>query len=96
MEPRPKPGWIVASHPPRDPTIARSRWLAQSDARIVPDLGATPSDLTSPSIVLRALGLWAVFYFDFSIALSTSFAPSAYSFSSSGASLQRSRRNCPA
>ena len=35
MKPRPKPGCIVTSHPPRDPTIARSRWPAQSDARIV-------------------------------------------------------------
>jgi hypothetical protein len=35
MKPRPKPGCIVASHPPRDPTIARSRRPDQSDARIV-------------------------------------------------------------
>ena len=35
MKPRPKSGWIVASNPPRDPTVARSRWRAQSDARVV-------------------------------------------------------------
>jgi hypothetical protein len=35
MKPRRKPGWIVGSHPPRGLTIARSRWPAQSDARMV-------------------------------------------------------------
>jgi hypothetical protein len=64
-----------------------ARWNGRHDPGIVPDLWATPSHLTSPSIGLRTIGLRAVFYFDFSIALSTSFAPLAYSFSSSGASL---------